>query len=135
MSGPRFPVFRDVIVFQLKLLVDGLRDLLLSPISVFAALVDLLVPGDDGGKRFYAVVRFGRRTEQWINLFGAGDRHVPGVSPKGVDVLLEELERLMRDPGLRDEARARAEALVERMRGRNRPAEEHVRQGDAGNVS
>jgi hypothetical protein len=34
MSGPRFPVLRDVIVFQGKLLVDGLRDLLLSPISM-----------------------------------------------------------------------------------------------------
>lgn len=130
MSGPRFPVFRDVVVFQVKLLVDGLRDLLLSPVSIFAALVDLLVPGDDGGRRFYAVVRFGRRTEQWINLFGAGDRHVPGVSPKGVDVLLEELERLMRDPGLRDEARARAEALISRLKGRTRAAEDHVRHND-----
>lgn len=85
-------MFRDVIVFQAKLLVDGLRDLSLSPISIFAALVDLLVPGDDGGKRFYGVVRFGRRTEQWINLFGAADRLEPEVAPQGVDVLLDELD-------------------------------------------
>jgi hypothetical protein len=117
MSGRRFPVLRDVIVFQAKLLVDGLRDLLLSPLSVFAALVDLLVPGDDGGKRFYAVVRLGRRTERWINLFGAADRHVPEASPKGVDAVLEELEGLMRDPQRRDEARARAQALIERLKG------------------
>jgi hypothetical protein len=118
MSGRRFPVLRDVIVFQAKLLVDGLRDLLLSPLSVFAALVDLLVPGDDGGKRFYAVVRFGRRTERWINLFGAADRHAPDITPKGVDVLLEELEGLMRDPQRREEAKARAQALVDRLKGR-----------------
>jgi len=123
MSSRRFPVFRDVIVFQVKLLVDGLRDLLLSPVSIFAALVDLLVPGDDGGKRFYGVVRFGRRTEQWINLFGAADRHAPEIAAKGVDVLLEELERLMRDPTRRDEATARAHALVERLKtGARRPA-------------
>lgn len=74
----RFPVFRDVVVFQFKLLVDGLRDVLISPLSILAAIVDLLVPGDDGGKRFYAVVRFGRRTEEWINLFGAaGPREPP----------------------------------------------------------
>lgn len=116
MSSRRFPVFRDVIVFQVKLLVDGLRDLLLSPVSIFAALVDLLVPGDDGGKRFYGVVRFGRRTEQWINLFGAADRHEPEIAAKGIDVLLEELEGLMRDPARRDEARARVHALAERLK-------------------
>jgi hypothetical protein len=116
MSGPRFPVFRDVIVFQVKLLVDGLRDLLLSPVSIFAALIDLLVPGDDGGRRFYAVVHFGRRTERWINLFGAADRHGPDDSPKGVDMLLEELEGLMRDPQRRDEASARVQALVARLK-------------------
>jgi hypothetical protein len=118
MSGRRFPVLRDVIVFQAKLLVDGLRDLLLSPLSVFAALVDLLVPGDDGGKRFYAVVRFGRRTERWINLFGAADRQASDTDPQGVDVLLEELEGLMRDPQRREEAKARAQALVDRLKGR-----------------
>lgn len=117
MSKHRFRVFRDVVVFQVKLVVDGLRDVLLSPLSIFAALIDLLIPGDDGGKRFYAVVHFGRRTEQWINLFGAADRHDPEASAKGIDVLLNELEALMRDPQRRDEARARAQALLERLRG------------------
>jgi hypothetical protein len=122
MSNKRFPVLRDVIVFQAKLLVDGLRDVLLSPVSIFAALIDLLVPGDDGGKRFYGVVRFGRRTERWINLFGAADRPDPEAPPAGIDILLEQLEGLMRDPERRDEARARAQALVERLKG-VRPAE------------
>lgn len=122
MSGARFPVFRDVIVFQAKLLVDGLRDLLLSPISLFAALIDLVVPGDDGGRRFYGVVRFGRRTEEWINLFGAADRLEPGAAPHGVDVLLAELESMMRDPARRDEAKARVHSLIERLRmGSGRP--------------
>lgn len=116
MSKKRFGVFRDVVVFQVKLVVDGLRDLLLSPLSIGAALIDLLIPGDDGGKRFYSVVRFGRRTEQWINLFGAADAIDPEASPQGVDVLLNELEALVRDPQRRDEARAQAQALLERLR-------------------
>lgn len=130
MSGPRFPVLRDVIVFQAKLLVDGLRDLLLSPLSIVAALIDLVVPGDDGGKRFYSVVRFGRRTERWINLFGAADPRDPHKPSAGADVLLDELEGLMRDPKRRDEARARAEALVERLKGRGRPPEGSDRGAD-----
>lgn len=116
MANKRFPVVRDVIVFQVKLLVDGLRDLLLSPASIIAALIDLLVPGDDGGRRFYGVVKFGRRTEQWINLFGMAEKHDPGAPPAGIDVVLAELEGLMRDPARRDEARARAEALIDRLR-------------------
>lgn len=123
MSNKRFPVLRDVIVFQVKLLVDGLRDLLLSPVSIFAAFIDLLVPGDDGGKRFYGVVHFGRRTEQWINLFGMADKHDPDAPPAGIDMLLAELEGLMRDPARRDEARARAQALVDRLRTGPRPPE------------
>ncbi|HRP34477.1 MAG TPA: hypothetical protein PLI48_01220 [Gammaproteobacteria bacterium] len=121
MSDKRFPVLRDVIVFQVKLLVDGLRDLLLSPVSIIAALIDLLVPGDDGGKRFYGVVHFGRRTERWINLFGMADKHDPEAPPAGIDVLLADLEGLARDPARREEARARAQAIVERLRGGPRP--------------
>lgn len=120
MSAQRFGVFRDVVVFQVKLVVDGLRDLLLSPLSIGAALIDLLVPGDDGGKRFYSVVRFGRRTEQWINLFGAADRHGPEDVPKGIDVLLHELETLVRDPQRREDAMTRAEAILQRLRATRR---------------
>ncbi|MFU8822585.1 MAG: hypothetical protein ACNA8G_13645, partial [Gammaproteobacteria bacterium] len=58
----------------------------------------------------------GRRTEQWINLFGAADRQDRQADSKGMDVLLAELERLARDPARRDEARARARAIMERLR-------------------
>ena len=114
----RFPVFRDVVVFQAKLVVDGLRDLLISPVSVLAALVDLLVPGNDGGKRFYAVVRFGRRTEEWINLFGAAGPKSATAEASGIDVLFNELEERLRDPVLREQARARAQALAEHLKRR-----------------
>lgn len=130
MSNKRFPVFRDVIVFQVKLLVDGLRDLLLSPVSIIAAFVDLLVPGDDGGKRFYRVVHFGRRTERWINLFGMADKHDPDAPTAGIDVLLADLEALLRDPARRDEARARAQAIAERLRGGPRSAGEKAEHAD-----
>lgn len=116
MGTQRSSVFRDVVVFQVKLAVDGLRDLLLSPLSIGAALIDLLIPGDDGGKRFYAVVRFGRRTEQWINLFGAADRDGAGDSTQGADALLNEIEAFMRDPERRDAAKAETQAAIERLR-------------------
>lgn len=111
----RWQTFRDVLVFQGKLVVDGLRDVLLSPVSIAAALIDLVVPGDDKGRRFYAVVKFGRRTEEWINLFGAADRHEPDFDPKGIDAVIDELEKAVRDPERRSEVRARARAALARL--------------------
>jgi hypothetical protein len=73
-SPDRWQLIRDVLVFQAKLLVDGLRDLLLSPVSLIAALADLLLGRDRGRPYFYELVLLGRRSEAWIDLFGAGDR-------------------------------------------------------------
>ena len=93
----RWTLMRDVAVFQLKLLLDGLRDALLLPISLFVALLDLLGVGRRAGRQFYALLEWGRRTEYWINLFGATD-HVRALasSPRpGVDTLVDRLERLV----------------------------------------
>ena len=63
---------RDVAVFQFKLIVDGLRDLVLVPASLVAGLVSL-VSSKDGvpGLQFYRLLGVGKQSEHWINLFGA----------------------------------------------------------------
>ncbi len=99
----RWEMLRDVVVFQVKLVVDGLRDVVLSPVSLLAALGDLLLSRERTGGRFYEVVRFGRRTERWINLFGAADRSVhsePRASENGdagIDAYVEHLQQRLLD--------------------------------------
>ena len=66
----RVELFRDVLVFQVKLLADGLRDLLLVPVSLIAGAISLLRRGDRPGTEFYNVLKHGQRAEHWINLFG-----------------------------------------------------------------
>lgn len=66
----RLQLVWDVLVFQLKLAADGLRDLLLSPLSLIAAVAGLVAGGDDPQRHFRRVLRLGRRSEAWINLFG-----------------------------------------------------------------
>lgn len=66
----RVELFRDVLVFQVKLLADGLRDLLLVPVSLIAGAISLLRRGDQPGTEFYDVLKHGQRAEHWINLFG-----------------------------------------------------------------
>ena len=76
-TGPQEPMsnrvlVRDVAVFQFKLIVDGLRDFILVPISLFAGLLSF-VSGKDGkpNSQFYSLLEAGKQSEQWIDLFGA----------------------------------------------------------------
>ena len=66
----RLQLLLDVFVFQFKLAADGLRDVLLSPLSILSAIMGLIAGGDDPYRYFRDLLRFGRRTEVWINLFG-----------------------------------------------------------------
>ncbi len=72
LDGPdRWTLIRDLAVFQVKLLFDGFRDLLLLPISLIAGFVSLIKGGRTPSSEFYDLLKLGRRSEHWINLFGA----------------------------------------------------------------
>ncbi len=60
---------RDVAVFQAKLLLDNLRDLTLAVLSLVAAVLDLADKDDQEGRRFYAILRWGRKCQKMINLY------------------------------------------------------------------
>jgi hypothetical protein len=90
--SPRTELVREAAVLQLKLLVDGLRDAMLIPISLVAALLGLLRGGPDCDREFRRVIKLGRRSERWINLFG---HHQPigHTRPAGsMDSIIEQVE-------------------------------------------
>ena len=70
---PRSEVLRDVLVFQVKLWVEGFKDVVLIPLSLGAALVDLLVRRRGGRGVLYAVMRLGDRFERWVDLYAPLD--------------------------------------------------------------
>ncbi len=70
----RWTLIRDILVLQLKLVVDGLRDFILVPVSLVIGIISLVKGGDSSGSQFYELLRTGRRSERWINLFGAAER-------------------------------------------------------------
>ena len=72
-TGPRvWTLIRDIAVLQVKLVVDGLRDLILVPASLIAGIVSLSkTRGGEPGPEFYSLVSVGKQSERWINLFGA----------------------------------------------------------------
>lgn len=110
----RWILIRDLIQFQLKLILDGVRDLLLLPISLVAGLGGLILNPSEPDRYFRAVMGAGRRSERWINLFGQQPREDEDAS---VDQLFEQIETRLKAQadkgGLTDTARLSVERSVQ----------------------
>ena len=94
-DGPdRWTLIRDVAVFQVKLLFDGFRDLLLLPISLIAGFASLIKGGRKPSSDFYDLLRVGRRSERWINLFGAAS-HLHGPASDEDRFPVEDVDEMV----------------------------------------
>jgi len=94
-------VVRDLLVFQLKLVLDGLKDLMMIWVSIGAALLDLVAPTGERGRRFYSSMRIAEKFDRWLNLYGASEAaatHAEGLfgaSRAGADSLLGHIEKMV----------------------------------------
>ena len=88
---------RNVAVLQLKLLLDALRDLALSPLALAAAGLDLVLIKRQTPRYFRSVLRFGGHTDHWIDVWSGG-RDETAPSHENVDTLLARVEDIIRDP-------------------------------------
>lgn len=68
-QNPHWPLLGRLISFQFKLIMDGLRDLLLSPISIVFVLYGIVFQRQHPEKYFNRLLRFGRKSDGFINLF------------------------------------------------------------------
>lgn len=126
----RWRLVRDLAVFQAKLIVDGLKDLVLSPVSLVAALLGLLLDRRDPGRSFYMVLRWGHGFDRWVNLFGASPRALPPVSEAptegpsasaaasptagdGLDAYVTKLERVLVEQYRRGGLTAKAKDAID----------------------
>ena len=60
---------RHLLVFQIKLMADALRDLLMSPISLVVFIVDAVRKPALEDSLYLRLMLAGRRSDQIINLF------------------------------------------------------------------
>jgi hypothetical protein len=70
-SDSRRDILRDLIVFQVKLWLEGFKDVALMPLALGAALIDLVFRSGSRRGTLYAVMRLGDRFERWVDLYGA----------------------------------------------------------------
>ena len=89
-----WPQLRMLLVFQFKLYIDALRDLLMSPLSVVVFIIDVIQGNRGESSLFEALLKFGRRTEKAINLFGQHD--VNDENYRGIDSVLMQVEDAVR---------------------------------------
>ncbi len=121
LDGPdRWTLIRDVAVFQIKLLFDGFRDLLLLPISLITGIVSLVKGGREPSSEFYDLLRIGRRSERWINLFGAASHlHGPPSDEdrfpvEDVDAMVSRVESYVVDEYRRGGVTAQAKERLDK---------------------
>ncbi len=97
----RWVILRDLGIFQVKLFLDGAKDIVLAPLSIGAVALDLVFPGSQPGSRFYAVMRIGEQFDRWLSLFSAAskasahDDGLFGASRAGSESLLGRLEAIV----------------------------------------
>jgi hypothetical protein len=95
----RWRLARDVGVFELKLAVDGIKDLVIAPLALAAFIADMVMPTDSRGVFLRAVIRIGERFESWLNLYGLKRRESSKtiLDEGGSDVIVDYLESRTRD--------------------------------------
>lgn len=60
---------RCLVIFQLKLAADAIRDLIMSPVSIVMFVLDLVLRPEEKDSHYQQMMQFGRKTDRWINLF------------------------------------------------------------------
>ncbi|MDH3350300.1 MAG: hypothetical protein OEM51_02030 [Gammaproteobacteria bacterium] len=132
---PLWTLIRDIAVLQVKLIVDGARDLILVPASLIAGVVSLVRTKDGKpGPEFYTLIGVGKQSEHWINLFGALKNAPPQVVEENrfgdgdIDQVVARLESFLVDEYKRGAVTSQAKERIEKAMAamqRRRNEDEH----------
>lgn len=130
-GAERWILLRDLGVLQVKLVVDGVRDIILVPASLIAGIASLLSSKDGRpGLQFYHLLGWGRQSESWINLFGAvknSPEEIEQPKPFGdqdIDDIVGRLESFVVDEvkrgGVTTQAKERLDKILNALQRKQR---------------
>ena len=95
-KATRNQLIRDVLLLQVKLLIGAARDLAVVPVTLAAALLDLILSKSQSPRFFHHVLRLGERSDEWIDVWSAARHESEQRGP--VDSILASVEEVVRDP-------------------------------------
>ena len=118
----RWRLMGDLLAFQGKLLVDGLKDLVLSPVAFIAVVIGILSDRHYPARYFDRMMRVGRDFDRWVDLFGtetkAGHSQEPN-GPGGLDAHISRLKAAITAQqhrgGMTDKARQAIERALDAL--------------------
>lgn len=122
----RWRLIRDAMVFQGKLLLDGARDFLLGPIALLASIIGLLSDREHPRRFFDEVIRLGRRSERWINLFGDKEDRASSRVDNLVAHLEEALRQQVEKGGMTRSAKERIDQWIDAIQAQQKRSKDHV---------
>jgi len=99
-------LIRDFVLFLFKLVLDGLKDVLVIKLAIVTVILDLVFGGRHRGRLFYGLMRLTERFDLWLNLYGsarragADDDGLFEVSRSGANTMLGKLEKVLEDMGV-----------------------------------
>lgn len=118
---PVWTLIRDIAVLQVKLIVDGVRDLLLVPASLIVGIVSLAkTQNGKPGSEFYSLINVGKQSERWINLFGAIKNAPPEIIEENrfgeadMDEIVSRVESFVIDEYQRGGVTAQAKERIQK---------------------
>jgi hypothetical protein len=94
---PRWRIVRDLVVLQLKLFIGNVHNLLLMPVCLFAAALDILFKNRRDEALLYKTLAWARHFEDRIGLYSAlhDDRHNP-PEKYSIDALIARVEHAIK---------------------------------------
>ena len=97
-TDERWQFWRDVLVFQLKMFIGNLRDFALMPVSLGAALIDLVSKGEREGSLFYRVLGWGAHSEEVLDAYSPIKHELQNLKINAnytVDAIVSRLEDVL----------------------------------------
>jgi hypothetical protein len=103
VQATRGVTIRDFLIFQLKLVIDGFKSVVVFQLSIGAMILDLISGRGRRPRLFYSLLRINERFDLWLNLNGPATRldsgngdGLFGASKAGSDTMLGKLEQMVR---------------------------------------
>ena len=98
----RWPLVRQGIVFQLKLGLDAVRDILMSPVSIVLIVADIVMGNNHQQSYFNRLMRLGKKSDHWINLFAVDLPNAESevdevVADSNVDFWFSKIETVIKE--------------------------------------
>lgn len=117
----RWAMFKKLVIFQIKLAMDAVRDLILSPVSFVCSAIDIIFKNNEKKSKFNQLMQLGSQTDIWLNMFNQHqttyDDNVDLPTKNSANFTADKRNRVAFDKISRHLHTSNADKLIEKIEG------------------